>query len=95
MQIAQGKENRADVILTRGKALILWVVLAIIAADAVAILSVLGMMTAWEAAVALFTVLTVAAGAIWTLLLIPRGRNLKAEDTGASESSPGGTPLSE
>lgn len=95
MQIAQGKENRADVILTRGQALILWVVLAIIAADAVAILSVLGMMTAWEAAVALFTVLTVAAGAIWTLLLIPRGRNLKAEDTAASESSPGGTPLSE
>ena len=95
MQIAHEMERHADAILTRGQALILWVVLAIIAADAVAILSVLGMMTAWEAAVALFTVLTVAAGAIWTLLLIPRGGNLKGEDTGASESSPGGTPLSE
>lgn len=92
MQVAQGRERPSGAILTRGQALIVWVVLAIIAADAVAILGVLGMMTVWEAAVALFTVLTVAAGAIWTLLLIPRERNSKAEDSRVSKASPGGMP---
>jgi MMPL family len=94
MQIAQ-RERHADAILTRGQALIVWVVLAIIAADTVAILTVLGMMTMWEAAVALFTVLTVAAGAMWTLILIPRGRSPKAEESSSSEASPERVPLNE
>lgn len=92
MHIAQRKEGHTHAILTRGQALIIWVVLAIIAADTVAILAVLGMMTLWEAAVTVFTVLAVAAGAIWTLLLIPEKRSHEAE---RSETSPQGTPLSE
>jgi hypothetical protein len=73
----------------------LWLVLAIIAADTVAILAVLGMMTVWEAAVALFTVLAVAAGAMWTLLLIPRERSHKAEESSPSEASAGELPINE
>ena len=95
MQMAQRREGHADAILTPGQALIVWVVLAIIAADTVAILAVLGMMTVWEAAVAVFTVLTVAAGAIWTFFLIPHKRSPQAEERGSSEVSPEGMPLNE
>ena len=87
MQIAHRRERHAETVLTSSQALILWVVLAIIAADAVAILVVLGMMTVWEAAVALFAVLTLAAGAIWTLLLIPNKRSTDVEEGGSSEGS--------
>jgi membrane protein YdbS with pleckstrin-like domain len=93
MQIAQRRERHANGILTPGQALIVWVVLAIIAADTVAILVVLGMMNVWEAAVAVFTVLTVAAGAIWTLLLIPHKPSPQKEESGSSEVSPEGMPL--
>ena len=88
MQIAQRRDRHADAILSPGQALIVWLVLAIITADTVAILVVLGLMTVWEAAVALFTVLAVAAGAIWTLLLIPHKRAPEAEQRGSSEISP-------
>jgi hypothetical protein len=88
MQIAHRRERHAETVLTSSQALILWVVLAIIAADVVAILVVLGMMTVWEAAVALFAVLTLAAGAIWTLLLIPNKRSTEVEEGGSSEGSP-------
>jgi membrane protein YdbS with pleckstrin-like domain len=87
MRIAQTRDSHGNTILSPGQALIVWVVLAIITADVVAILAVLGMMTAWEAAVTLFTVLAVAAGAIWTLLLIPRRRSPKAEDSSSEASS--------
>jgi hypothetical protein len=95
MQIAQRREKHTHAILTRGQALIIWVVLAIIAADTVAILGVLGMMTVWEAAVTIFTVLAVAAGAMWTLLLIPQKPSPEAEQSGTSETSAEGMPLSE
>ena len=95
MQIAQREEKHTHAILTRGQALIIWVVLAIIAADTVAILGVLGMMTVWEAAVTIFTVLAVAAGAMWTLLLIPQKLSPEAEQSGTSETSPEGMPLRE
>ena len=95
MHITEGREKHANAILTAGQALIVWLVLAIIAADTVAILVVLGMMTVWEAAVAVFTVLTVAAGAIWTLLLIPHKRSPQGEESGSSEVSSQGRPLNE
>jgi hypothetical protein len=88
MQVAQGRDRHTNPILSPGQALIVWLVLAIITADTVAILGVLGLMTVWEAAVALFTVLAVAAGAIWTLLLIPHKRFPKADESGQSEASP-------
>jgi hypothetical protein len=88
MQIAQKRDRHADTILSPGQALIVWLVLAIITTDTVAILGVLGLMTVWEAAVALFTVLAVAAGAIWTLLLIPHKRSPGTEESGRSEASP-------
>jgi cyanate permease len=95
MQIAHRRERHAETVLTSSQALIVWVVLAIIAADAVAILVVLGMMTVWEAAVALFAVLALAAGAIWTLLLIRDKRSTEVEEGGSSEGSPDGMPLDE
>jgi membrane protein YdbS with pleckstrin-like domain len=95
MQIAQGRDKHKHAILTPGQALILWVVLAIIVADVVALLAVLGMMTVWEAAVTIFAVLAVAAGAIWTLLLVPHKRTHEAEESGSPESSPETMPMSE
>jgi len=92
MHITEGREKHANAILTAGQALIVWLVLAIIAADTVAILVVLGMMTVWEAAVAAFTVLTVTAGGIWTFLLIPHKRSPQAQESGSSEVSPEGMP---
>ena len=95
MQIAHRRERHAEAVFTSSQALIVWVVLAIIAADAVAILVVLGMMTVWEAAVALFAVLTLAAGAIWILHLIPHKQSTEAEEGGLSEGSPDRMPLDE
>jgi hypothetical protein len=95
MQIARRREGQSDAILTSGQALIVWVVLAIIAADTVAILRVLGMMTLWEAAVALFAVLTVAGGAIWMLHQIPHKRSTEAEEGGSSQGSPDRVPSNE
>jgi hypothetical protein len=94
MHIAQRKQSHTHAILTRGQALIIWVVLAIIAADTVAILAVLGMMTVWEAAVTIFTVLAVASGAMWTLLLVPHKRPPEAEQSATPETSAEGMPLS-
>ena len=95
MQIAHRKEQHRHAILTQGQALILLVVLAIIAVDTVAILVVLGMMTFWEAAVTVFTVLAVAAGAMWTLLLAPQKRVPVRKDGDSSEAAPEGMPASE
>lgn len=71
MQAAQ-KHGHPEAILTLGQATIVFVVLAIVTADAVAILAVLGMLTLGEAAVILFAVLALAAGAMWTLLSVPQ-----------------------
>ena len=95
MQIAHRKERHTHAILTRGQALIIWVVLAIIVADTVAVLAVLGAMTIWEAAVTIFTVLAVAAGAMWTLLLVPHKLSREAEQSATSETSAEGMPLRE
>jgi hypothetical protein len=88
-------DRHANAILSPSQALIVWLVLAIITADTVAILGVLGLMTVWEVAVALFTVLAVAAGAIWTLLLIPHKASSQAQESGSSEASPERMPLEE
>jgi len=95
MQIAHRREKHTHAILTPGQAFIIWVVLAIVAADTVAILAVLGMMTVWEAAVTIFTVLAVAAGAMWTLLLVPNRRSPEAEQSATSEPSAEGMPSHE
>jgi hypothetical protein len=87
MQIAQKSERHPEAILTLRQATIVFVVLAIVTADTVAILGVLGMMTMWEAAVALFAVLALAAGAMWTLLLVPHRGTPQPDQGGSSEGS--------
>jgi hypothetical protein len=48
-----------------------FLVLAVLAANAVVILSLFGLRTIWQSAVVLFTVLVLAAGTIWTILTMP------------------------
>ena len=52
--------------------IIVFVVLALVTANTLAILFALGLFTLWEAVIALFTVLTLAAGTIWTMMRVPR-----------------------
>jgi len=95
MQIAQKAEGHPEALLTSGQAIIIFVVLTIVTADTVAILAALGMMTVWEAAVALFAVLALAAGAIWTLLLVPQKTVPRPDQGDSSQGSPDPTGLSE
>jgi hypothetical protein len=63
-------------------------VLAVLAANAVAILCLFGMLTIWQSAVVLFPVLVLAAGTIWTLLTMPRLTSQRQHLPSGSQKSP-------
>ena len=83
MQIARKSGTDRKPVLTAGHAIVVFLILAIVTGNTVAILSVLGTFTLWESAVAIFAVLVLAAGAFGTVLLIPRMVSGQADQGGA------------
>ena len=70
MRSGQASKDQSTTGLTLRQATIVFLILAILTANAVSICFALGVFTLWEAALALITVLTLAAGTIWTIVNI-------------------------
>lgn len=65
-----------------------FLVLAVLCANSVAIFSLFGLLTIWQSAVVLFTVLVLAAGTICTILTIPRLTSQHQHPPSGSPESP-------
>ena len=70
MHVTRRRETDGGYVLTAGQAIVVFVILAIVTGNTVAILGMLGTFTLWESAVAIFVVLALAAGSLGTVLLI-------------------------
>ena len=70
MHVTPKSETGRGPVLTTGQAILVFLILAIVTGNTVAILGMLGTFTLSESAVAIFVVLALAAGALGTVLLI-------------------------
>lgn len=70
MHLARRRKTDRGSVMTAGQAIVMFVILAIVTGNTVAILGTLGTFTLWESAVAIFVVLALAGGALGTVLLI-------------------------
>lgn len=82
------REGHPEALSIWHQATAVFLVLAVLAANAVAILSLFGLLTIWQSAVVLFTVLVLAAGTIWTILTMPRLTSQRQHPPSGSQKSP-------
>ena len=70
MQIPPNQKNKHTFAISLR--VLLFLLFGILTADLASILVLLGLLTLWESAVALFTVLTLSAGTVWTIRTVPQ-----------------------
>ena len=68
MPITRKSEGHPGTVFT-GRAVAVLLVLAVVTADVASISVILGLFSLWQAVVAVFTVLSLSAGSIWTILV--------------------------
>jgi len=100
MPITRRSERHPGAVFT-GRAIGVLLVLAVVTADVASISVILGLFSLWQAVVAVFTVLSLSAGSIWTILVFhqtsqtgpqPRDSSKTDSETRKALGQSAGTP---